>query len=107
MTENKIVCIWPVGGVECNGEVKQRYMFNGSVQIPICDTHMDVHKDIMRLGRYYDGGIIVSALEVYSLQDAKKYLRFTKGMGKRTILKDLKSLKKANKQRRQKRLENL
>jgi hypothetical protein len=48
----KSTCVWLCGRVSCKGKVLERTVHfgsNGSAEVPICDRHMKVHKNIMAL----------------------------------------------------------
>ena len=41
-------CVWNMGS-PCNGDVVETELFDAQIKIPICDDHIEEHRDIMTL----------------------------------------------------------
>ena len=44
----KLKCVWNMG-FPCKGKVEMKKILFGQIEIPICDAHLEAHKDIMIL----------------------------------------------------------
>lgn len=44
----EILCVWNMG-TECGGERHKQLMFSKQLEIPICDKHIEEHKEVMIL----------------------------------------------------------
>ena len=49
---DKSTCCWNMGGVECNGDTEPTLMFDGQIQIPICESHYRQHLKVLVLHKY-------------------------------------------------------
>ena len=46
--EEEIHCVWNMG-TECGGNKSKVKMFSKQLEIPICDKHLEEHKEVMIL----------------------------------------------------------
>lgn len=54
MAKEEVFCVWDLGDV-CDGVIDKILMFRKQLEIPICDHHLEGHKEIMVLhGNGYD-----------------------------------------------------
>jgi hypothetical protein len=49
MSDKDLECCWNIEGVACDGVVKEVVIFDGHIQVPICEAHLKHHKIVLAL----------------------------------------------------------
>jgi hypothetical protein len=65
-------CVWPIGketGDDCKGPVQEVCLFAGILNIPICQYHLEWHKEIVAL---YESGMIIDDIVSLKRQECRE-----------------------------------
>jgi len=50
MSNEELKCVWNLGS-ECEGSVSKEPLFDKQLEIPVCEKHLQQHREIMALHR--------------------------------------------------------
>lgn len=48
MAKKKLKCVWNMG-TPCDGEVQEMKLFEQQIEVPMCESHLEQHKEVMIL----------------------------------------------------------
>ena len=75
-TEKKsIKCIWNLG-YDCEGEVRIVEMFDKQISVPICDAHLDDHKQVVFL---FNHGKNIEEIMTLTKEEREKLFNSVRG----------------------------